>query len=452
LLVVITGLAPALASRAETPVTPPAPWKFERIELKNGVVLNGFISEDTPQLIRFQNVRRKPGRPTVVFHTTIKRSEIATLERLPEEERKRLQERIEELEQSTPQAEKERMGGLELEVIPWGMDPKGGWRYASDYFVLTSNAPEEIVRRAAVRLEQIYTAYARFLPPRHAGGQPTSVSLIMDVAEYQKLLKTQKQPFLNPGFFDPQANRIVCASDLQRLGEEMANVKRRHLQIRAELDSLEKEYSKLYKGKELVRILQPIKDKRVQLNQADEFNNRLFNQSTQVLFATLFHEAFHAYLASFVYPPRAGEPARWLNEGLAQIFETALVEAGELRIGHADAMRLERAKSAMKKNELVPMADLLRSGPRQFMLVHIGDRQVSDRHYLTSWALASYLTFERRLLGSAALDRFVQSPAGSDPRAAFEEMVGQPLPQFEAEFRKYLQHLQPDGTVAGVGK
>jgi len=30
----------------------------------------------------------------------------------------------------------------------------------------------------------------------------------------------------------------------------------------------------------------------------------------------------------------------WLDEGLAQIFETALVEAGELRVGHAERSRL----------------------------------------------------------------------------------------------------------------
>src|SRR5262249_3756167 len=126
-VLVMACLIVGVRGQAESPAPPP--WKLERVELKNGVVLEGLVTEDSPRLIRFQNVRRKPGRPTVVFHTTIKRDEIATVRRLPEDERKRLQERIEELEQDTPQAEKERMGGLELEVIPWGTTPKGGWRY-----------------------------------------------------------------------------------------------------------------------------------------------------------------------------------------------------------------------------------------------------------------------------------------------------------------------------------
>src|SRR5207253_9173151 len=126
------------------------------------------------------------------------------------------------------------------------------------------------------------------------------------------------------------------------------------------------------------------------------------------------------------------------------------LDAGDLRIGHADTARLTRAKDAVKKGDLVPLADLVRSGPKQFALSHIGDRWVSDRHYLTSWAVASYLTFERRLLGSAALDKYVQAlHDGADAKTAFEELVGQPLPHFEADVRKYLHQLQPDGSLAG---
>src|SRR6516225_9397706 len=57
-------------------------------------------------------------------------------------------------------------------------------------------------------------------------------------------------------------------------------------------------------------------------------NDGLFKEATRHLFQTLYHEAFHAYLVNFVYPPEDGEAPRWLNEGLAQIFETAIVEAG----------------------------------------------------------------------------------------------------------------------------
>src|SRR5205085_1492762 len=89
----------------------------------------------------------------------------------------------------------------------------------------------------------------------------------------------------------------------------------------------------------------------------------------------------------------------WLNEGMAQIFETAIVEAAELRVGHVDRPRLARVKKALaEKDGLVPLAELLRAGPKQFHVLHASDHQVADRHYLTSWALAFYLLFDQNLL------------------------------------------------------
>src|SRR5262245_45489994 len=433
--------------------SPSQPWQFETITLKNGQVLKGLIEESSNQSIKFRCVLRQPGRPTITFHTLVQRAEIKQIDRLAQGERETLQARLLELEQNSPQGEKERMEGLDLKEIAWAGQPGSGWRYASDFFTLSSNAPEEVVRRVALRVEQIYAAYALYLPPRHKGGSPTSLTMLTNAAEYQKLLDAQKLQFRNVAFFDPSSNRIVCYSDVQQMGERLALVRNQHRQVRTELEAKRTEYAKLYKGKELARVTQVIADSLQQLDRADQQNTDLFNKATQQLFATLYHESFHAYLASFVYPPSQGELPRWLNEGLAQIFESAILEGKELRLGHADPVRLTRAKEMAGKGELVAVGDLLKSGSKQFLLIHMGDRQLSDRHYLTSWALAFHLTFERRLFGSASMDAFVkQTGNGGDPKAAFEELVGMPLAKFEPEFRKYVQLLQADGTVLKTNK
>jgi Protein of unknown function (DUF1570) len=452
LAVVLAGLVPGAAAQSVND-----DWSFDVIRLKNGACHRGLIVQEVGGLIHFQDVRRRPGRPTVVLHTTFKTAEIDRLEKLPAAERERLKERLQELEQSGPQAEKERMGRLELVAVAWEGRPRAAWRYQSDHFVLTSPAPEEVVRRAAVRLEQIYIAYARYLEPRHPGGAPTAVILLPTWLEYQKYLAGQKLQFVNPAFFDPAANRIVCASDLQRMGEDLAAVRERHQQLRRRLDDDEAEYRRLYKKdkEKLNPLLKLIADQRTSLDRTDRTNDAVFDRATRQLFATLYHEAFHAYLAGFVYPPAKGELPRWLNEGLAQIYETALVEAGELRVGHADRERLLRAKEALTRpGGLVPLADLLASGPKQFALAHAADRAVADRYYLTSWAVAFHLTFDRRLLAGDALDRYVAAlRAGTDAKSAFEELVGKPLGEFEPEFRRYLHRLQPDGSApAVVGK
>jgi hypothetical protein len=217
------------------------------------------------------------------------------------------------------------------------------------------------------------------------------------------------------------------------------------------LDRQEAALTKLYRGKELTRLLQPIRTTRKQLDAADGQNDGYFDQATRQLFAVLYHEAFHAYLAGWVYPPPRPQPPRWLNEGLAQIFETALVEAGELRVGHANREHLARAKEAVRKNELVPLTRLLRSAPRDFLAAHHAERASTDLYYLTAWALAFHLTFERGLLNRSDLDDYLTALAeGRDSEQAFTSLVGQPLADFERDFHRYLLHLLPDGTTGGA--
>jgi hypothetical protein len=470
-LVAAAGLFATAARAAD------ADWQFEQVRLTNGAVLRGLILDETPARITFQNVRRQPGRPTVVFTTTLDRSEIAAVDRLPAADRDRLRARLHELEEAAP-AEKQREERLELEPIAWGGKAGAGRRYRSEHFVLESNAPEWMVRRAAGRLEQVYAAYARFLPPRtppsplvgeggrggegrptpsppdplshkgKGGGTPTVIELCQSRAGYEARLKGRQ--IVNVAIYDPAVNRILCYCDLERLGTELDKSRQQHQKMRADLDKQEKELARLYRGAELGRVLIPIRDTRKKLDAADRQNENLFDQVSPRLFTVLNHEAFHAYLASVVYPAPEAGPPRWLNEGLAQIFETAVVEAGELRVGHADRDRLARVKEAIRKGELVPLSRLLRSSPRDFLAAHASDREATDTHYLTAWAVAFHLTFERHLLGKEALDRYFQALAkGTDPEAAFADLVGESAPAYEAGLYQYLLQLQPDGTVAG---
>jgi hypothetical protein len=77
---------------------------------------------------------------------------------------------------------------------------------------------------------------------------------------------------------------------------------------------------------------------------------------------------------------------------------------------------------------------------------------LADRYYLTSWALASFLTFHCKVLNGKNLDAYAQDTfRKTDPVQAFGTMVGRDpkqLMEFEQEFRFYVGHLRPNGTVA----
>ncbi len=444
---------------------PPLPgneeWKYDIVYRKKAKPLQGLVIEDKPDHVKMLSIIRKPGAATVVMQEVITRPEIDRIEMLSDADREVLEQRVKALKQDRellaeqvklfdPSAPKKKLADLvTLQAADWPADPKvKALRYQSTYFTLVSNAKEEVVQLAAIQLEQVFAAYAHALPPRAAAPKPTVILLTASVADYKALTHDRGANLLNPAFYDEDKNQVVCGSDLQRLSEELDSRHKKHVELDKELTAREKELERVYKGAIPVELNDLIPDARRTILKAEEANGRAFRDAQRKLFQRLYHEAFHAYLATAVYPRSEGELPRWLNEGLAQIFETAIFEAGELRVGHADKARLDAVREALKKNQLLPLTDLLRSGPKQFQVAHGDDKQASDKHYLASWALAFYLTFDRKVLGKKPLDDYVKAlQHGTDPLEAFQDLVGTPLPQFEKEFQEYLQQLQPDGSV-----
>jgi hypothetical protein len=454
-------LAPLAAAQPAPPGA--TAWPMDEITLTNGAKFRGLILSESPAEVRMRTVRRPPGKPTTTLTTKFDRQDVADVKRLGDADRAILKERLAELDPSG-EGERARMEAVELVPAGWLGKPDGAKRYDSDYFSLVSSAADEVTRRAAVRLEQVYTAFARFLPPTNPAARPTVVLLAPDRDEYRALLAPLGQAdLLNPAVYDPGSNQVLCGSDLRRLGNELQTARIHHGQQLAGLDRYAQQLRKLYPRSELDRHLAVVARERQRVVAADRANLGQFDRATDRLFALLYHEAFHAYAATFVFPPRppdevkagkgTGELPRWLNEGLAQVFETAVVEAGELRADHADRARLEKARDGLKgKNGaagLVPLADLLVAGKDAFLAHHPDQRAVADRAYLTSWALAHYLTFGRRVIGTDGFRKYlVAVNSGGDPRAAFAGLVGRELPAFEADWHAYLLRLRPDGTLA----
>ena len=461
IVLVVNGVA-----IAQAPVGAASVWPTDVVTLANGAKFQGLIVDENILGMTFQTVKRPPGRPTLTFTTFFTKKELDKVQRLSETDRATLKARLAELD-SNGTGERIRMDALVLASVEWLGQKNGAKRYEADQFVLISAAPEEVTRRATVRLEQIYTAFARFLPPRFDAPRPTSVELAGDLDQYQQLVKPSAGQILNAAVFLPSENRILCGTDLRRLGDELHRTRLHHLQQIAATDRYEKEIRELYKGSkpDLDRFLTTLKREREKVYAADRENDRTFDAATRRLFAILYHEAFHSYAMTFVYPVRTvaeivggkgtGELPRFLNEGLAQLFEHPLIEAGELRVGHADPERLRRIHDWLNGKAkpgdaavLVPLADLLKAGKETFLAAHANQQASADRTYLTCWGLAFYLMFEKNLIGSKAFDDYLKAVnTGTEPAKAFTALVGQDLPAFENDWHDYLKKLQPDGTV-----
>ncbi len=454
LLVVPLVLLAADAARSED-------WKLDVIHRKEGDPLRGLILEEAREYVTIRCVSRKPGAPTMLFTVKVPRADIARIEELSKEDRDKLQQRLTLLKQEYDSLA-ERLRALnpgakasdsteyfDLQKVKWpGNERLQALHYRSTYFELIANTRPELAQLAAIHLEQIYAAYARVLPPRVSGTEPTIILLTRSLAEYHKMALDRGLRLVNPAFYDPGKNQVICGSDLEKLCDDLEAVREHHVQLRATIQQRRAELAKVYRNKVPNELLAPMLDAEKRIEGVENRNVAVFSEVRRRLFQRLYHESFHAYLGTFVYPTKEGTLPLWFNEGLAQIFETALIEAGELRVRHADETRLVGVRRAIAENNLMPVIDLLRSTASDFQIAHANEKQESDRHYLAGWALAFYLTFERELLGTKKLDAYVAAlQRGTDPVLAFRDLVGQPLDAFERDFQAYLNRLKPDGTA-----
>jgi hypothetical protein len=450
---------------SQEPAEPPlgqSVWTFDVLYLKNGAKFQGLLVAEEPEGYVFRVVLRRPGRPTSTLTTFFAKGEVQRLQRLSESERAMLRDRLAELDPSG-QGEQQRMEAVELVTDDWPGLPGQARRYESEHFILISTGSEELTRRTAVRLEQLYTAFVRFFPPQVNDAVPTRIWLAVSEEEYRLLLRSMNlPPLLNPALYEPHGNQIVCGSPWRELGQQLQTARVHHSQHLAALARQEMELRRLYRRPELDRHLAVLERERKRIYQAERLNTQQFEAATARIFPLLYHEAFHAYIGTFVYPPlpveqvRAGrgtgELPRWLNEGLAQIFESAVIEAGELRADAPQVERLHRVQDWLRGREggpLLPLQELLNAGPSLFATVHTDQKAQTHRAYLTSWALAYYLTFTRRRLTTPEFRNYlIAVNSGADPQQAFCEWVGQPLQVFEREFHADLLRLQRNGRLA----
>ena len=88
------------------------------------------------------------------------------------------------------------------------------------------------------------------------------------------------------------------------------------------------------------------------------------------------------------------------------------------------------------------------AGREAFLAHHADQKAAADRAYLTSWALAHYLTFDRRVIGTAKVPASTwRGEHRRRPAAGVRGLVGQDLAAFEKDWHAYLLKLQPNGTV-----
>jgi hypothetical protein len=436
-----------------------ARWPLERIEFKGGKVLEGLLLPSSkPGYVRFESVNRPPGRRMYLIRQNYAQQSVAKIVPLPSEERTKLAERIEQFKNQAAEelAEKSAMDQLELERD----EPAGPrWVYRGPWFRLESWTDEAMTRRSILRIEQIFAAYSEILPPRTRPQQPLRILLYGSMRDYFAFHKGLDYRFHNPAAYIPKINLLTAGSELTAYARRLAEVDRRHAAIQAQYDALATampaEMRKL--SDDLEKSGVPPEDRRntrlaaerkwkqelanikLRIQTIERNNAAQFDLVTGEMFSRLYHEAFHAYLENFVYPQAGHDVPRWLNEGLAQVFEDGLLELGTLRLDAPNPKRLTALQADLQRSPRLSLAELLTADAAAFLVAHPTNVQPSERHYLYSWGLAHYLAVREPILEIARLNHYVTSRnAQTNPVARFEQLIGMPLGQFEDKWREEL--------------
>jgi Skp family chaperone for outer membrane proteins len=431
-------------------------WQFEQLILKDGREYLGLVQSIRDAEIEFAEIFRRPGRPMSAIVRVIDPRDVKKLQRLPPEERELMLDRFRQFKQRA----KIEAGSMErISLTTASREGRKVKVYQGHWFSMTSTADEEATRRCIARIEQVFRAYRQLLPPRISGQQELRIVLYGSVDEYHTALRSKGLTLANLAFYSLRRNVIFAGAELSSYTRELQKIRkvhaaelraadRDHDRFRQRLDTYSKKLSAKGFTSEQITDEMTLRNAawkkehahlQNRIKETNRRNDAKFNEVTDRMFRRLYHEAFHAYLHSYVFPVGEYAVDRWLNEGLAQIFESGQLDADTLRIDAPPTKTLRALQRNLLGDNPLSLADLLTADDQDFLATHTNG--ASERHYLYAWGLAYYLTFRKGWLRSDQLESYLAKP--KVPRIKrFEQLATMPLDQFEREWRQAILATQ----------
>ena len=456
---IVVGLAfAALGADPERPAADglrlAAPWRLERVTLVAGRTLEGLV-DDAPDAddVGIVEVVRRPGRPMYLVARRLPSHAVASIERLPNAERTMLAARIEAFRAS------DRTQRESADAVSLGRrDAEGPWGSAGPWYTVESSASQALTRQAIVRLESLFDAFESLVPT--AGADPTprrlDVRLCGSQADYARMQATVGITAANPAFYLPQRGLLVAGSDVTTVLEEArlaadgldSTVDRQRTLdadvatgLRDLATALESQGIAASQRAEIVARTRARWQREkaatlARVEQARKENAALVERARRAFFIALAHEAWHAY--ANLRLSHGGRLPPWLDEGLAQVFETGLLEAGELRLDAPDPQRLLRLAQLLDTTREPLLPSLVADGEKQFIVGHGTPAATSRQAYLLAWGVAYDLALGAPVLSARSLEAAADD---GDDRARFERLVGLPLADYETAWRARMLAL-----------
>lgn len=168
----------------------------------------------------------------------------------------------------------------------------------------------------------------------------------------------------------------------------------------------------------------------------DEAGNQFYELVTyenQNMWRVLAHEGFHQFIG---YELGQQIPT-WLNEGMAQYFETSFIIGSHFHVGQVSRNKLLYAQALIANKQAPPLAQLIQWDRATFY----ANANVA---YPMSWALVYYLLnsngdrFEQ-----GEFHRYLQDiKVGKDDIRSLQRRFGSDIDRWQSNFEDYILHLK----------
>ncbi|GAB4186043.1 MAG: hypothetical protein Kow00105_00490 [Phycisphaeraceae bacterium] len=158
--------------------------------------------------------------------------------------------------------------------------------------------------------------------------------------------------------------------------------------------------------------------------------------------AVLQHEGFHQF--AFNYLGRS--LPIWINEGLAQYFEDAIVVRGKMITGLASEHRITRVRQALEQNRAIEFDDLIGISSEQWSQILRSDPAKASLLYAQSWSVVFYLIHGENEKYQPAFVQYLKNVStGRESRKAMRAAFGtEDLTPLGRRWARFALRQQPD--------
>jgi cell division septum initiation protein DivIVA len=343
----------------------------------------------------------------------------------------------------------------------------------SRLYQLRSTASAAVTSRVDAHLKLQFARYPALLPRRIPRAVSPTVELFGLLDDYRQALARRNLSIANPACYVASGHVVLLGFDGARYDVLLKTLADRADRLRAQDRELNADLNKRLKDEEdrLVSLgtrraeARKLSEQRKQqaktasaalkreLKELEQSLTGELTDATGRLLESASHEAFHAYVAAYVYPPASGGLPRWLDEGLAQAVEHGTWPGNRLQVAAVPSelrKRLAAAKASRRGDDRVfDLSALLEADSTNYVLA--GSSGADDEAtlaaadtYLAAWSLTQYLLAKGKLTPGEDLDRYVADGA-APPVARFERWQRRPLAEIERDWRA---HYQSNPTAA----